>query len=537
MMTRLRALQDDSGVAMIIAISVLATLLLLTGVVVSVSTHLNSSSKRDRYEKRAFEAAQAGLQTTLYRLNMLSNSSGQSALTVQEECIGTKEGGSAEELVKPTLPAGTPTVCAPFSESLGNGVFYTSWTSKVVDTASSCAGSQVGTSKYVAERCVTAQGTVCPPSYSTATCPNPVIHRVQERVASFSGKPVFPYAGILVQRGIQLENKSWVHGSIYTAGQIYARNQAGADKVVLSEKPQAPAPIVEAPNANIGFGGGQTCEGSSGHTCQKVKEWFTLSMELWPGGTPDGNERIINWFGTSHPKTQTTGEFVTVSGSNKTELCTTASSSNCHWERTIGANGEENQSLEIGSKGRWTPEGGTYRFCKLTMSGGIAELPESSKGVAIYIGGPSCPNEGRGEFSMTSGAQFINNTPGVKFTHNTTLLEIYIYTKTDSAVDTYSNNACNVNGGSSTDATCVLLGQSGDFYGTIFAPYADVLIANTGNVYGAIIGSTVTYNNNNGFYQDEADTEITTATLGSYYRTGWAECRAQATTTNPQSGC
>jgi Tfp pilus assembly protein PilX len=534
MMTRLRALQDDSGVAMIIAISVLATLLLLTGVVVSASTHLSGTSKRDRYEKRAFEAAQAGLQTTLYRLNMLANSSGQSAVTVESECIGTKGEGTAEELVKPTLAS--ETVCAPFTESLGNGVFYKSWTSKVVDTATSCAGSQVSTSKFVAERCVTSQGIVCPASYSTATCPNPVVHRVQERVASFSGKPVFPYAGILVQRGIQIENKSWVHGSIYTAGQIYARNQAKADKVVLSEKPAAPAPIVEAPNANIGFGGGQTCEGSSGHTCEKVKEWFTLSMNIWPTGTPEGNAKIASWFATSHTKTET-GEFLTVSGANKTEPCTNATTADCHLEKTIGENGEENQSLEIGGKGRWTPEGGTYRFCNLKLTGGIAELPESSKGVAIYIGGPSCPNKGQGQFSMTSGAQFINNTPGINFAHNTTLLEIYIYTKTDSAVDTYANNACNVNGGSGTDSTCITIGNSGDFYGTIFAPEADVLIANSGNVYGAIVGSTVTYNNNNGFYQDEADKEITTATLGSYYRTAWVECQAQPTASNPQSGC
>jgi Tfp pilus assembly protein PilX len=518
----MRQMRNESGVAMILAMSVLVVLLLLTGVVVNAATNVNSAANRDTREKRAFEAAQAGLQTTLYRLNMQANSSSLTPAEVEKKCIG----GTTETL---QTPSGT--TCEPYTESLGNGTFYRTWASKVVDTASSCAGVQIGTSQSVAERCLTSQGIVCSrtttsiPSTGTP-CANAVIHRVQERAASFAGKPIFPFAGIFAQRGIQIENQSQVYGNVFTNGQLLARNSAGAEKIWLGPKATT-APIVEN-SANIGFGAGRTCEVN--RTCPSFSEFATMSMESWPSGTPEGNERINKWFAGNREEGSV--DTITVSrGGNRAEACVTGNNV-CRWE---------NKSLTIGNNVTWTVNAGTYLFCNLVITGGTATLAQGAS-AAIYIGGPSsvCP-AGSGQFSMTSGAQFINNSPplaGSRLAHNTTTLEIYIYTSTDNANDTYNDNACNISGSSRTDSTCINIGNSGDFYGTIFAPLADVLIANTGNVYGSIIGSTVTYNNNNGFYQDVNDTSITTPTLGSYYRAAWIECKSEATeVSNPQSGC
>ena len=125
--------------------------------------------------------------------------------------------------------------------------------------------------------------------------------------------------------------------------------------------------------------------------------------------------------------------------------------------------------------------------------------------------------------------------PGSPLLHDTTALEIWVFGPSDVSNPTFTNNACSTNG----DPTCLLLGNKGDFYGTIYAPTSDVSVANQGNTYGAIAGSTVTYSNPGFFQQDVNDPSlVTTGTLATYYRTAWGECQAQApVASNPMSGC
>jgi hypothetical protein len=154
-----------------------------------------------------------------------------------------------------------------------------------------------------------------------------------------------------------------------------------------------------------------------------------------------------------------------------------------------------------------------------------------------------CP-AGTGTITEGQGAAFVNNSPplpGSPLAHDTTALFIYVYGNISPIPDSqavYNNNSCNLNG-NTTDSSCVQFGQSGNFYGTVYAPESDVKITNTGQTYGGIAGRTVTFDNPGTFTQDVNVTNlITTAIRALYFRSGWTECIPQATvSTNPMSGC
>src|SRR5207248_10262025 len=98
---------------------------------------------RDTSEKRAFESGQTGLQVSLYRLNMLLNSSATNPATLQNQCTGADSSGANYVVENPSISG---TYCAPYTESLGNGAFHTSWTSVAcVGSSGACAGVSVGT--------------------------------------------------------------------------------------------------------------------------------------------------------------------------------------------------------------------------------------------------------------------------------------------------------------------------------------------------------------------------------------------------------
>src|SRR5438876_1207036 len=133
----LQRLKSESGIAIVVALSVLTIMLLLTGVVLTSAVDLGISSNRDTRSKRAFEAAQAGLQATLYRLNMNINSASGKVEELNQACIG---GEHDQVEAQPSLPGpGNGNSCRPYTETLGNAASYTSWTSSVFEGVGTCA--------------------------------------------------------------------------------------------------------------------------------------------------------------------------------------------------------------------------------------------------------------------------------------------------------------------------------------------------------------------------------------------------------------
>src|SRR5918999_2547160 len=66
-------LAKERGIAMPTAVSLLMVVSLLVAAGLATATQLSQSSNRDQDKKRALSAAEAGLQTAIYRLNQIRN--------------------------------------------------------------------------------------------------------------------------------------------------------------------------------------------------------------------------------------------------------------------------------------------------------------------------------------------------------------------------------------------------------------------------------------------------------------------------------
>jgi hypothetical protein len=555
-------LRDESGIALVAAIAVLVVGLLLSTAVVMAATNTSFLSGRDTAQKRAYEAAQAGLSHTTYAMNTLLNSSSILPSVLEGKCIAgaTVNGQTQEQLADPSVNFSTVTNayvdCGPYTESLGNGAFYRSWTSIVLGlSGQACTGATVGVTQLVTDRCIVSQGIICPPSYSTPTCPNPVIHRVEERVAASTGKPLFPLQGIIAPDGVLIRNTGTVNGNISTNKQLSMQQSAKVSyPVTLSSSPVAPYPTISN-SALLG----------TGLVCNSVNAPIYTSTNTWPATcvqryTVNGQPGGFSLSDDPPPYAEYTDDGrITCAQSGQT--CPHDTFSTSSGPCFVNANGcatwnPSTRSLFIPNGVTWTIGGGTYNFCTFNMTGGNsgtqAVLANGVK-TEIFIDSPAntsyspvsgqCP-AGTGTITEGQGAAFVNNSPplpGSPLAHDTTALFIYVYGNISPISDqqaVYNSNSCNLNG-NTTDSSCVQFGQSGNFYGTVYAPESDVKITNTGQTFGGIAGRTVTFDNPGTFTQDVNVTNlITTAIRALYFRSAWTECIPNPTvTTNPMSGC
>jgi Tfp pilus assembly protein PilX len=557
-----RRLRDESGVALVVAIVALVVGLLLATAVVMAATGESFNSNRDSGQKRAFEAAQAGLQQTAYDMNTLLNSSSLLPSVLEDKCVAgaTVNGQTQEQLADPTLSFSSTingyVDCGPYTASLGNGAFYTSWTSRTLgNSGQSCTGATVGTTQLVTDRCIVSQGIICPPSYSTPTCLNPVVHRVEERLAASTGKPLFPLQGIIAPNGVLIRNTGTVNGNISTNEQLALSQSAKvANPVTLSTSPLAPYPTIS--NSAL-LGTGFACNSTNSVLFSSTNTWPATCLQRYTiNGQPGGFS--LSDDPPPYPEYTDDGRITCAQSGQTCPHDTFSTSSGPCFVNTNGCAtwNSSTRSLSIPNGVTWTIGGGTYNFCTFNMTGGSsgtqAVLANGVK-TEIFIDSPAntsyspvsgqCP-AGTGTITEGQGAAFVNNSPplpGSPLAHDTTALFIYVYGNISPIPDSqavYNNNSCNLNG-NTTDSSCVQFGQSGNFYGTVYAPESDVKITNTGQTYGGIAGRTVTFDNPGTFTQDVNVTNlITTAIRALYFRSGWTECIPQATvSTNPMSGC
>lgn len=527
---------------MVTAIGVLMVLLLLTAVVVSASINESGIASRDTMEKRAYEAAEAGLVQTRYRMNMLINSSTLLPSALEQKCIGQATvSGNITEAVQDPVSAYASIDCLPWTESLGNGAFFTSWTSIVLSTGQTCAGTTVGPQQIVTQRCITSQGIICPPSYTSPSqlpCPREVIHRVEERVDAATGTPVFTMQGVIGLQGILVQQSAQINGNASTNGQLALQNSAQVS-TSANLPPTAPNPIIQN-SAKLGVG----------LVCNSV----TI---IFPAACVTRVSNVFTLLNNPPPYPENTDDFRITNGLSACALSNTCPhdtfTNNLGPCITCATWDSVHRTLTIPNGVTWTISGGTYNFCSLTLTGSGSAVLANGVKTALFIDSPSNPSPspqsgscaaGTGTLSVGQQAQLVNNSPplpGSPLAHDTTALQLWVYgpSAVSSSVASWNNNSCRLNGSNSSDSTCVSLAQGTSFYGTVYAPTSDVMMANTGNSYGAVAGRTVTFNNPGTFTQDvNAPSLVTTATFAIYYRSAWTECNAQPTVaSNPMSGC
>lgn len=457
-MTQRFDIRREDGVAMVVAIGVLSVLLILTATVLGASTMLGTQTSRETLNKRAFEAAEAGLQATVYRLNMLAPNS--------DRCIG----GASE-----TVQAPTGSACSAYTESLGNGASFTSWTTAELSVGGTCAGSQVGSTTSIAERCVTAAGTV-----------NGVTRRVQARVASYATAPPFPIAGVVGLSSVTITNNAHVVGGTGSNGLVTINNNGSASSVTLGPS---------APNPSVGN------NGISGPITRRTVSQGPLALApVDPGNsaTVNDNGRITNAF--ANPRVS---PFDSVSGG----VTWNASA------RTLTLN--NNASVTLG--------GGIYNFCSLYLNNNSTITLAPGARTAIYIDSPQRSGSGcgssTGTFYMDNNSSFINNSPpvaGSGFAHDPTALQLYIVGKTNSSVILRNNAA---------------------FYGTVYAPSSSLYLRNNAQTWGAFSANVIDIENNGTVTADPNATNIRTSGGGVFFRTAWRECSPTTATSDPSAGC
>ena len=384
-MTGLRRIgREQDGVAMIVAIGALAMMLMLTATVVGATQLLGTATTTETARKRAFEAAEAGLQATVYRLNMLA--------PANDRCIG-----GAGETVQ---AASTGTSCAPYAESLGNGASFTSWTTLPLSAGGTCAGLTVGGSSAISERCVTASGTV-----------DGVTRRVQTRVASYATAPIFPIAGVVGLHSVHITNNAHVYGGSGSNGQVTIDNNGTSASVTIG-----PA----APNVSVGN------NGSSGPVTRRTSAQGPFALApVDPGNsvTVNDNVRLTNAFASPQRS-----PFDSVNGG-------------VTWDATT-------RVLSLGNNASATIGGGIYNFCQLSLSNNSSITLAPGARTAIYIDSPSRSGSGcgasTGTFAMGNNSSFVNNSPpaqGSGFAHDPTALQLYIVGKAGAAVTLANNSA------------------------------------------------------------------------------------------------
>jgi hypothetical protein len=186
MSARLPRLGDERGVAVVIAITTITVTGLLAAALISASTFFLHSSSRDASGKRALAAAQAGLNTGVYRLTRIGASpSGSFA----NNCITDKE--VAWSSTVPHCPAAT----GYFNVTAASSSYYLTPEMNAPLTGMSTVATECG-SAGGGERCVTAVGTV-----------NGITRRLQERVTTLE---LFKIHGMVGLKGVKINSSaSW----------------------------------------------------------------------------------------------------------------------------------------------------------------------------------------------------------------------------------------------------------------------------------------------------------------------------------------
>lgn len=502
-----RTLGSESGVAVPMALAVMAATLALalTGATIAIQT--NDYTNRDSYNKAAIEAADAGLRTAVYRLNTYQPQPNYCPTVPTSYQVGTNG-------------APTATLCAPdgpdVSQGLGNGATFTYWISRVMQSGDTCAGPTLsgGSQGIVAQRCITSVGTA-----------NGISVRVQERVAAYSSAPAFPTA-IFGTKSVTVNNNAVVssdtagtHALIGTNGLLTVNNNAVIDGYQLP------------PGAATQFGmnyvnTGPTTGNSSNYavptpiypysTQQDTASPYVTPTTSQAGTCSQAEAQSLGWSGTW---TQTNCDYEIqrglqypgcVSGGLPVKDCD-VSAGGVSYDATT-------HSLSLSNNASLVLQGGYYYFCNLTVANN-AVITIAGGQATIFIdhpsdpsANPSCP-AGTGNFSLANNATF--NAGG-------SALNAQVLVYGDQAQTPPQNT--------------VWLNNNGATAFALLAPFSNVTDNNNAVFKGAIVGYTVTLANNAAFTY-EADTKsFQSSAVPIYYPSYFKQCPSSYGS-DPSAGC
>jgi hypothetical protein len=474
-----RLLRDQTGIALPSALGVLVVVGTLSSANFAVSSRLNDTSTASRDAKRALQAADAGLEAAMFRMNEIGLQSESKCFTTSAIDPGT---GTDPDV------GGTPASgeCAGVQDDLGNNSDYMYYVTPALDEGDECAGVDVHNADpdgkvTITQRCVTSVGEV-----------NGERRRIQARVASYIGTQLFPVGGILAINGIKVKNTAIVSGVLGSNGQIELGNNSTVSGGIKLGTSSTPPPIL---------GSGSTLGGPITYRSEAEGAYVLAPVDMGNTATVNDNGRI------------TSGQD---SGSNVTYTNTSAAP----------------RTLTIANNGSLTLGGGTYNFCKVTLGNNSFITIAAGAKIRFFLDSPDragsgcipsgqtaaqAKANGYGGMVLGEGSNFNNPGHAINF-------QIYMYGYTDGTHKVEFHNSQAINA-------------------AIYAPSSELIWNNSAGITGAVAASKVEFKNTASFAwaggSGQFDlSELRTDTVSVYYRMAWTECRrARPTTSDPESGC
>jgi Tfp pilus assembly protein PilX len=481
-------LRSEDGVALPVASGMLMVISILAVGFFTVSTQVNDTSVDSRSSKRALAAAEAGLQTAVYRLNLLN----QSAAANAANCLTTT-------WVAPTAGGECTGPTRSQTEQLGNDASYTYYVSPATTAGSAGCITLSGVATSSSDRCITSVGTA-----------NGVTRRVQTRVVQQ------PTTTIPDFNSVGLVGKSLV----YAWNSVKMSSDVGSNTRVEFQNS-----IEVNDNDAINVDG---------------KVMLLTGGQYVPGNsvTVEGGTQTV-----TTPFTLPTPDFETPEGTNNN-----AALPNSVFEGGSTSRHLRRFQLGVGSgsPSEYTMPPGTYHFCNVRLGSSVKWKFSHTGGARtkIYVDSPSRADSvcaGQADPAGTFGADNsveINKESGER----EELLDIYMHgTAHNDTRNRYS--WCADLQSPALTGECrsdFMLDNSVNFYGGVYAPNSTVQAHNSVKIWGSVAADKIRFYNSIEFNLTGPmiDKPPETGATGAASRRGWGECRpAPAVSTDPESGC
>lgn len=470
-------LRDQRGITVPLSLFVIALLMLLGGVAMGQSVFTSDESNEDRRVKRALQAADAGLEAAVYRMNMFDT------INQTSKCVQPNETEALYLTGYERVVAGV-NWCTKVSQDIGGRSSYSYEVSG--ETPRSGAGVDLS------DRWVVATG------YADRGLPTEETRRVAAKAEAVLPSPLFGDWTVSSKRAISLDSSASVTGSIRSNENITLRSSTRVNCL----------PDGSMGVARPGPGFGVQLIGGSSSTCNSDRSPAADLFELDPiSSTAPVNDNARLGNPTASPSTKCTAG----------DVCT--ESNNVLWDPV-------KRTLRLNSSASVTLGGGVYSFCRLELySSSQIIIPAKPEGTStgIFIDKPeNCPgvSTAGSPGAVGPGSVYLDSSSAMRNQNSNPLtLQFYML-------------------GSPTIATKFSMLSSTSTKMTLYAPETDFRMESSATLTGAVAAKSINMlSSTKIIYDPRVRTLRTDAVFPLMRQREYRECQNPAPSAVPDSGC
>jgi Tfp pilus assembly protein PilX len=466
-------LRDEAGITVPLTVIVMTLATLLAGIAFVASQSTTGAADEERRGKRALAAAEAGLQEAAYRLTALRPD--------PTKCLS----GSSPYTASLGTPTGVPPgECVAVTGEAAPGDTYSYHATPALSTGATCAGLTTTADSLSTDHCITSTGTA-----------RGISRRVQARIR-VERNSLFGSMGVVGLTSVTMMNSDKIYANIGSNGQVLGSNSVEVFGNI-QVGPDAPNPVINGSNPPV---------------VRRDTEWDLPPVDFEESFLNNNNSNLTSW-GTSRYMAST-------------------------------------RRVALDNSVTYTIPGGTYNLCDFYADNSVNLRIQAGHKVRLFIDSPlrpgsNCPTK-TGRFCLDNSVLFNKDFSPTDVNR----LEVYVYGNPPEGVtapDGMELGWCSegypglpfdgTNIPSLPAHSNVVLNNSVEFFGSIYAPTSRVILTNSIKYTGAVAANVVDMGNSiefrfptGGLNQDPA--------VHGVRRLAWVECRpAPTTATDYESGC